>query len=47
MSTYPDLLAVLMERGYTDEEIRKIAGENLLRAMTEMEQVSMRRTCLQ
>jgi len=42
VSTYPDLLAVLMERGYTDEEIRKIAGENLLRAMTEMEQTAAR-----
>lgn len=32
VSTYPDLLAELLRRGYSDEDIRKIAGKNILRA---------------
>ena len=39
MSKYPELLAELMRRGYTDDEIKKVAGDNLLRAMEEMVQV--------
>jgi membrane dipeptidase len=31
VSTYPDLLAELLRRGYSDEDIRKIAGKNILR----------------
>lgn len=37
VSTYPALFAELARRGYTVEELRKIAGLNLLRAMREME----------
>lgn len=33
VSKYPDLLGELIRRGYTDEEIRKIAGKNVLRAL--------------
>jgi membrane dipeptidase len=31
VSTYPALLAELMKRGYSKDDIRKIAGENILR----------------
>ncbi len=30
---YPELLAELMRRGYSDNDIRKVAGENILRIM--------------
>ena len=36
----PDLLVELLRRGYTDEEVKKVAGLNLLRAMREMERVA-------
>jgi membrane dipeptidase len=39
---YPDLLAELMRRGWKDEEIRKLAGLNVLRAFREAEKVSQR-----
>lgn len=40
VSTYPALLAELMNRGYTAEEIKKIAGGNILRVMRQVEKVS-------
>lgn len=33
VSTYPALIAELLKRGYTDEDVKKIAGRNLLRAL--------------
>jgi membrane dipeptidase len=39
---YPALLAELMRRGWSDADISKLAGENLLRAMATVEQVSFR-----
>jgi len=42
VSTYPDLLAELLDRGYTEREIRKIVGENVLRVMREAERVAAR-----
>jgi membrane dipeptidase len=33
VSTYPDLLAELLRRGYSDNDIRKITGRNILRVM--------------
>jgi membrane dipeptidase len=42
VSRFPDLLAELLERGYSDEDIRKLAGENFLRVMREAEAVSER-----
>jgi membrane dipeptidase len=33
VSTYPQLIAELLRRGYSDDDIRKIAGRNLLRAL--------------
>jgi membrane dipeptidase len=40
VSTYPALTAELLRRGYKDDEIRKIIGQNVLRVMRETEQVS-------
>jgi membrane dipeptidase len=42
VSMYPNLFAELIRRGYTDEELRLIAGENLLRAMAQAEAVAAR-----
>ena len=36
----PALVAELLARGYTDEEVKKVAGENLLRVMREAERAS-------
>jgi len=40
VSWYPALLAELMRRGYTPEEIKQVAGLNLLRVFREVEKVS-------
>jgi len=37
VSTYPALLAELLRRGYSDEEVKKVAGLNLLRVMRRVE----------
>jgi membrane dipeptidase len=42
VSTYPALSAELLRRGYKDDEIRKIIGQNVLRVMREAETVSKR-----
>jgi membrane dipeptidase len=39
---YPALLEELMRRGWTDADIAKLAGENLLRTLNMAEQVSLR-----
>ena len=41
-SRFPALFAELLRRGYTPEDLKKIAGQNLLRAMRQMERVSAR-----
>jgi len=40
VTRYPYLFAELLRRGYSDEDIKKIAGLNFLRAMRQMEQVA-------
>ncbi len=40
VSKYPALVAELLKRGYTDEDIHKIANGNILRVMHEVERVS-------
>ena len=40
VSTYPALFAELAERGYTDEDLTKIAGQNVLRVMRAAEGVA-------
>ncbi len=42
VSKYPNLTAELLKRGYTDADIRKILGGNLLRAWKQVEVVSAR-----
>lgn len=42
VSCYPALLAELRRRGYTWEDIKKVAGENFLRVFREAEAVSAR-----
>ncbi|MCU0624453.1 MAG: dipeptidase [Gemmatimonadaceae bacterium] len=42
VSKYPGLFAELSRRGWTESELRKLAGENILRVMTAAEQVSAR-----
>jgi membrane dipeptidase len=39
-STYPDLMAELLRRGYSDEDVRKIAGKNILRVLKKAEDVA-------
>lgn len=40
VSTYPALFAELLRRGYSDEDVAKIAGLNMLRVMREAERVA-------
>lgn len=42
VSTYPNLFAELLRRGYGGKELRQIAGRNVLRVMREAEGVSHR-----
>jgi membrane dipeptidase len=42
VSRYPYLFAELLRRGYSDEDLLKIAGRNHLRAMRQMEKVAGR-----
>lgn len=42
VSKYPDLFAELIRRGWTDRELRLLAGENLLRVLETAEQVAKR-----
>jgi membrane dipeptidase len=40
VETYPALLAELMRRGWSDRDIAKLAGENILRVMAQAEKVA-------
>ncbi len=42
VSCYPALLAELMRRGYSKDDIKKVAGQNLLRVFKEAEKVAAR-----
>ena len=42
VSKFPDLFAELVKRGWTDAELRGLAGENVLRALSQAEVVSAR-----
>jgi membrane dipeptidase len=42
VTTYPDLFAELLRRGYSEEDLRKIAGLNMIRVMRDAEAVSER-----
>jgi len=40
VSTYPALFAELVERGYSDEDLAKVAGRNVLRVMRRAEDIA-------
>ncbi|HEY7412271.1 MAG TPA: dipeptidase [Vicinamibacteria bacterium] len=42
VSKYPNLFAELVRRGWTDAEIKKVAGENVLRVLGRAEEVARR-----
>jgi membrane dipeptidase len=42
VSKYPALFAELLKRGYSKDDVKKIAGLNVLRAMRNAESVAMR-----
>jgi len=42
VSTFPVLLAELSRRGWSEADLRKVAGENVLRAMAQAERVAAR-----
>jgi membrane dipeptidase len=42
VSTYPALVVELLRRGYSDEDVKKVLGLNLLRVMREAERVAAR-----
>ncbi|HEX6070198.1 MAG TPA: dipeptidase [Longimicrobiaceae bacterium] len=42
VSDYPALFAELLRRGYSEEDLRKISRENVVRAMRQMEEVADR-----
>jgi membrane dipeptidase len=42
VSTFPNLFAELVRRGWSDGDLRKLAGGNLLRAMRRAEEVAVR-----
>jgi membrane dipeptidase len=42
VSKYPDLIAELIRRGWSDADLRKLAGENLLRTMRGVETTAAR-----
>lgn len=41
VSTYPVLIAGLLERGFSEEDVKKILGENLLRVWEQVEEPSV------
>jgi membrane dipeptidase len=42
VSTFPALFAELVRRGWSDADLKKLAGENLLRVFGEAEKVAAR-----
>jgi len=42
VSKYPDLFAELVRRGWSDADLKKLAGENVLRVFAQAEQVAKR-----
>ena len=42
VSTYPALLAELSRRGWSEADLRKLAGENVLRAWARADEVARR-----
>ena len=40
VSAFPNLFAELLRRGYSEDDLKRLAGQNLLRAMKQMEEVA-------
>lgn len=40
VTKFPDLVAELLRRKYTEDEVKKVVGENLIRVFEKAEQVS-------
>jgi len=40
VSTYPRLIAELLRRGYSDDDVKKIAGRNVMRVLRAAEAVA-------
>jgi membrane dipeptidase len=40
VSKFPDLLAELLRRGWSEADVRKVAGSNALRLLREAERVA-------
>ena len=40
VSGYPNIIEELLRRGYSEQDIRKICGENLLRVWAEVEKIA-------
>ena len=40
VATFPDLVAELLRRNYTEDEVKKVVGENLIRVFEKAEEVS-------
>ena len=40
VSTYPHLFAELIRRGWSDQDLKLLAGENVLRALAKAEDVA-------
>ena len=46
VSKYPKLLEELLRRGYSEEDVSKVVGKNLIAAMEKMEKVTLVHFCL-
>ena len=46
VSKFPKLLEELLRRGYSEEDVSKVVGKNLITAMEKMEKVTMVHFCL-
>lgn len=42
VASYPNLIKGLLQRGYSEDDIRKILGENLLRVWQEVEDYAVK-----
>jgi len=40
VSKFPDLIAELLRRGWTEQDVRKVAGLNVLRVLSDAERVA-------
>jgi membrane dipeptidase len=43
VSTYPKITQCLLDRGYSEDAIRKVLGENFMRVMKRVEEIANRK----